>query len=126
MLVRHGKVVAEGWSSSYDGAAPHMLFSLSKSFTSTAVGLAIADGKLHMVDAVSVLPRRGPAQPAPTCKAMRIRNLLRVDRPSGRAARDSPSALDRAFLEVPVPQRAGIAFRLQQRRDLHALGDRQK
>src|SRR5262245_30459756 len=48
VLVRHGHVVAEGWWAPYRADAPHMLFSLSKSFTSTAVGLAIADGKLSL------------------------------------------------------------------------------
>ena len=43
MLLRHGHVVAEGWWSPYHAEAPHSLYSLSKSFTSTAVGLAIAD-----------------------------------------------------------------------------------
>src|SRR5215831_21369772 len=39
MFVRHGYVVAEGWWAPYDAATPHILYSLSKSFTSTAVGL---------------------------------------------------------------------------------------
>src|SRR6516164_3864641 len=34
MLVRHGHVVAEGWWGPYDRATPHILYSLSKSFTS--------------------------------------------------------------------------------------------
>ena len=34
-----------GLVGAYDAAAPHSLYSLSKSFTSTAVGLAIAEGK---------------------------------------------------------------------------------
>jgi len=38
MLVRHGQVVAEGWWAPYDRDTPHVLYSLSKSFTSTAVG----------------------------------------------------------------------------------------
>src|SRR5579885_756803 len=37
MLVRHGHVVAEGWWTPYSAATPHALYSLSKSFTSTAV-----------------------------------------------------------------------------------------
>jgi len=50
MLVRHGQVVAEGWWGPYAADERHMLFSLSKSFTSTAVGLAVADGKLNVDD----------------------------------------------------------------------------
>ena len=44
MLVRHGNVVAEGWWAPEAADKPHILWSLSKSFTSTAVGLAVADG----------------------------------------------------------------------------------
>src|SRR5919201_6848665 len=52
VLVRHGHVVAEGWWAPYSAASPHSLFSLSKSFTSTAVGLAVAEGKLSIDDPV--------------------------------------------------------------------------
>src|SRR6476660_6393248 len=50
MVVRHGSVVAEGWWSPYQRDDPHMLYSLSKSFTSTAVGLAVAEGRLSIDD----------------------------------------------------------------------------
>src|SRR5260370_23405179 len=46
MLLRHGQVVAECWWAPYDARTRHELYSLSKSFTSTAVGLAIAQRKL--------------------------------------------------------------------------------
>ena len=36
VVVRHGHVVAEGYWAPFDAATPHMLFSLSKSFTSSA------------------------------------------------------------------------------------------
>ena len=55
MLIRHGHVVAEGWWAPYSAEAPHSLYSLSKSFTSTAVGLAIAEGKLKTWLAENVL-----------------------------------------------------------------------
>jgi CubicO group peptidase (beta-lactamase class C family) len=44
MVVRRGHVVAEGWWAPYSAERPHLLYSLTKSFTSVAVGLAIADG----------------------------------------------------------------------------------
>jgi hypothetical protein len=44
MLLRHSAIVAEGWWSPYSAERPHILFSLTKSFTSTAVGLAVAEG----------------------------------------------------------------------------------
>jgi CubicO group peptidase (beta-lactamase class C family) len=48
MLVRHGHVVAEGWWKPQSAATAHIINSLSKSFTSTAVGLAIEEGKLSL------------------------------------------------------------------------------
>ena len=45
VVVRHGHVILEGWWKPYAAETPHSLFSLSKSFTSTAVGLAISRGE---------------------------------------------------------------------------------
>src|SRR5262245_17752812 len=77
ILVRHGHVVAEGWWSPYRPDDRHMLYSLSKSFTSTAVGMAIAEGKLSLDDTVlSFFPEDAPANPSDNLKAMRVRDLL--------------------------------------------------
>src|ERR687888_531378 len=46
MLLRHGNVAAEGWWTPYGPESPHSLYSLSKSFTSTAIGLAVNEGRL--------------------------------------------------------------------------------
>jgi CubicO group peptidase (beta-lactamase class C family) len=79
MLIRHGHVVAEGWWSPYDRDTPHVLYSLSKSFTSTAVGLAISEGKLSLDDQVlKFFPEDAPADPSPNLRAMRVRDLLRM------------------------------------------------
>ena len=48
MVIRHGNVVAEGWWSPYASKLKHTLYSLSKSFTSTAVGFAITEGRLTL------------------------------------------------------------------------------
>src|SRR5258708_1189594 len=52
MLLRHGHVLAETWWHPYRPASPQMLYSLSKSFTSTAVGFAVAEGMLTVDDKV--------------------------------------------------------------------------
>ena len=73
MLVRHGQVVAEGWWAPYSADSPHSLYSLSKSFTSTAVGLAIAEGKLSVDDEVlKFFPEDAPKEPSKNLKAMRV------------------------------------------------------
>jgi CubicO group peptidase (beta-lactamase class C family) len=77
VLVRHGKVVAEGWWAPYEKERPHMLYSLSKSFTSTAVGIAADEGKLSLDDKVAAFfPAKLPAQPSENLKNMRVRDLL--------------------------------------------------
>ncbi len=47
MIIRHGQVVAEGWWSPYTPEQVHLLYSLSKSFTSTALGFAISEGTVE-------------------------------------------------------------------------------
>ena len=80
MLIRHGAVVAEGWWGPYDRDTPHILYSLSKSFTSTAVGLAISEGKLSLDDQVlKFFPEEAPAEPSVNLRAMRVRDLLRMN-----------------------------------------------
>ena len=79
MLIRHGRVVAEGWWGPYAPTTPHILYSLSKSFTSTAIGLAAAEGKLSVDDPVlKFFPEEGPAEPSANLRAMRVRDLLRM------------------------------------------------
>jgi CubicO group peptidase (beta-lactamase class C family) len=77
VLVRHGKVIAEGWWAPYEKDRPHMLYSLSKSFTSTAIGMAADEGRLSLDDKVaSFFPDKAPAQPSENLARMRVRDLL--------------------------------------------------
>ncbi|WJH35672.1 serine hydrolase [Paenibacillus sp. CC-CFT747] len=70
LLVRHGRVVAEGAWAPYSLEERRMLYSVSKSFTATAIGLAAAEGKLRLRDSVaSFFPDKLPADPSPTCSS---------------------------------------------------------
>jgi CubicO group peptidase (beta-lactamase class C family) len=112
MMVRHGHVVAEGWWSPYDAGSPHVLFSLSKSFTSTAVGLAIAEGKLSIDDEVlKFFPQDAPAEPSANLKGMRVRDLLCMSAGHQTEASLSPNETwTRTFLAHPVPHKPGTHF----------------
>jgi len=112
MLVRHGHVVAEGWWAPYNAESPHMLYSLSKSFTSTAVGLAIAEGKLSLDDEVlKFFPEDAPANPSDNLRSMRVHDLLRMS--TGHQT-EPPLGGDQpwtqAFLAHPVPFKPGTHF----------------
>ena len=77
MLVRHGKVVAEGWWNPYRADLRHTLYSLSKSFTATAVGFAKAEGKLALTDKViSFFPDQLPDTVSAYLKQLNVKNLL--------------------------------------------------
>ena len=117
MLVRHGHVVAEGWWRPYERDDPHMLFSLSKSFASTGIGLAVAEGKLSLDDTVvSFFPEDVPAEPSENLKAMRVRDLLAMSTGTTRTISrtfsfdGSPVPLVRAFLTLPVAHKPGTHF----------------
>jgi len=117
VVLRHGQVVAEGWWDPYRREDPHVLFSLSKSFASTGIGLAIAEGRLSLDDTVlSFFPEDAPAAPSDNLKAMRVRDLLSMS--TGHHAEDiatfSYSSTDpsptRAFLALPVAHKPGTHF----------------
>lgn len=113
MIARHGRVIAEGWWAPYDAAHNHVLYSLSKSFTSTAVGLAVAEGKLSVDDEVlKFFPEAAPAEPGNHLKAMRVRDLLTMTTGHQDEPPTSPDAMSaRSFLAQPVPHPPGTHFK---------------
>ncbi|MDD3242546.1 MAG: serine hydrolase [Eubacteriales bacterium] len=77
MVLRHNKVVAEGWWAPYQSAYNHMLFSLSKSFTSTAVGFAVQEGLVSLDDPIlKFFPGKLPAAPCENMQKMKVRHLI--------------------------------------------------
>lgn len=115
MLVRHGHVVAEGWWAPYDRDTPHVLYSLSKSFTATAVGFAVAEGKLNLDDQViKFFPDEAPADPSANLRAMRVRDLLRMNTGNQVEAlllgNNSGDTWVKAFLKHSVPFKPGTHF----------------
>ncbi len=115
MIVRNGHVVAEGWWEPYRREDPHVLFSLSKSFTSTGIGLAIAEGELSLDDTVlSFFPEDAPEEPSDNLKAMRVRDLLSMSTGHHEDAIGAfpylSTGLTRAFLGLPVAHKPGTHF----------------
>ena len=112
LLVRHGHVVAEGYWAPYDAETRHALYSLTKSFTSTAVGLAVAEGRLRVDDLVlSYFPEDAPAEPGPGLKGMRVRDLLTMTAGHHSEAPQRPGDhWARNFLSQPVEHKPGTFF----------------
>lgn len=112
MLVRHGKVVAEAWWAPESAEKPHQLWSLSKSFTSTAVGMAVNDGKFKLDDKVlSFFPDEAPSEASENLKAMTVKDLLTMTAGHEKEARFVPeTAWVKTFLAQPVPFAPGTHF----------------
>jgi CubicO group peptidase (beta-lactamase class C family) len=116
MLLRHGSVIAEGWWSPYKPEYPHMMFSVSKSFTSTAVGLAVSEGRFSLDDpVVSFFPKEAPDDMRDHLAAMRVRHLLTMS--TGHESETIPPMMRRpdlnwvkGFLDAPVVYEPGTHF----------------
>jgi CubicO group peptidase (beta-lactamase class C family) len=112
MLVRHGHVVAEGWWAPYGAESRHSLYSLSKSFTSTAVGIAIAEGKFSLDDKVlKFFPEELPTEPSGNLKEMRVSDLLRMSTGQQTEPPRKPDEVwTKEFLAHSVPFKPGTHF----------------
>ncbi|WMT38873.1 serine hydrolase [Paenibacillus sp. D2_2] len=116
MLLRHGQVAAEGWWAPYAPELPHMLFSLSKSFTSTAIGMAVHEGIMTLDDSVvSYFPEDLPETISEHLATMQIRHLLMMGTGHDQDTMDALLAAEdgnwvRAFLKLSVPHEPGTHF----------------
>lgn len=120
MLLRDGHVLAEGWWAPYAADRVHLLYSLSKSFTSTAVGLAVHEGLLDLDDTVlSHFPELDSEITDPRSRRIRIRHLLAMasghrEETLQRALDRDPLDLVRGFLLLPPDDEPGTVFAYNQ------------
>ena len=113
MLLRRGHVIAEGWWRPEAAEKPHILWSLSKSVTSTAVGIAVAEGKLDInARVVDFFPDQLPVEISPNLQVMRVRDLLTMS--TGHDAEpwwERDDVWTERFLREPVVHQPGTHFR---------------
>lgn len=116
MIVKDGQVIYSHWQSQGADSVPHVLHSVSKTFTATAVGLAISEGKMALTDkVVSFFPDRLPKEQSDNLKAMTVRDLLTMScghdvEPSFRNAKDGEQDWVTAFLAHPVVHEPGTFY----------------
>lgn len=115
MVLRHGKVVAEAWWNPYRPDLRHTMYSVSKSFTATAIGFAVSENRLSVEDKViSFFSGDLPAEISPNLAELRVRDLLSMSagqfpEPSFTiAGRDSNWV--RSFLATPIVHKPGTKF----------------
>jgi len=120
MLLRHGRVVAQGWWAPYAEHRPHLLYSVSKSFTGTAVAFAVQEGLLGLDDTVlSRFPELDDEVTDPRSRSMKVRHLAAMasghqDETIERAMVAGSGDLVRGFLTLPPDHDPGSVFAYNQ------------
>lgn len=115
VIVRHGKIISEGWWGPYGKDLKHVMYSVSKSFTSLGVGLAIAENKLKVTDkVVTFFPKSLPGTLSTYMKNMTVQDLLKMSAGmntdplfNARGATDWP----KVFLSAKVENKPGTVFK---------------
>ncbi|WP_238805703.1 ChbG/HpnK family deacetylase [Emticicia aquatica] len=113
MLIRHGKVVAETWWNPYRNDLKHTMYSVSKSFTATAIGFAVAEKKLFVEDKViSFFPNDLPINVSPYLADLKIKDLLSmsVGHAKENIAMIGSDNWVKEFLNTPIVNQPGTKF----------------
>jgi CubicO group peptidase (beta-lactamase class C family) len=112
MIIRHGKIVAEGWWDPFSPELKHTLYSTSKSFTSTAVGFAVSEKKLSVDDKlISFFPEYLPDTVSPYLNELKIRDMLSMSTGQRRESSTAGDEWVKAFLNTPVEIEPGTRYR---------------
>lgn len=114
MIIRHGKVIAEGWWSPYAPDLKHSMYSVSKSWTSTAIGLAVGEGKLSVTDKIlSFFPEYESLASKPNLGNVTIKDLLTMSVGHDKEAFETVFMQPdwaHGFLGLPVVHQPGTKF----------------
>jgi CubicO group peptidase (beta-lactamase class C family) len=113
MFLRHNKVIVEGWWHPYKPGVTHIMHSVSKTFTSTAIGFAVKEKLLTVDDQViSFFPDELPRTVSPNLEKLTIKHLLTMTAGHETAPEFYMSDADwvQAFLDVPVVNQPGTVF----------------
>lgn len=114
IYLRHGKVIAEAWWDPYQPELKHTLYSLSKSFTSTAIGFAESENLLSVNDKVmSFFPEDLPDTVSENLEKLEIRHLLSMS--AGQEPDPTFSILTtedwvKTFFATPIVHEPGTKF----------------
>jgi CubicO group peptidase (beta-lactamase class C family) len=114
MVLRYGKVIAEGWWDPYKPELKHTMYSVSKSFTATAIGFAVAEKKLKVTDKViSFFPESLPKTISPNLAKLEIKDLLTMSVGHDRSFNQEVFTTENwveAFLNMPIANEPGTKF----------------
>ncbi len=115
-VLRHGHVVAEGWWTPFHPDRPHLLYSLSKSFTSTALGFAVAEGLVDLdATVLSYFPEFDADVTDERSRRILVRHVANMasghrEETIEQASADPTGDIVRGFLRIPPDAEPGTLF----------------
>lgn len=116
MLYRHGKLISKCIAPPYDFESKRQVYSISKSFTGTAIGIARDEGLLNLSDRlVDIFPESLPEVISPNLARMTIHDVLCMGCGHDGCALSGMMGVEdgdwvRAFFEKEVPFVPGTHF----------------
>lgn len=110
MIMRHGKICAEGWWQPFAPHLRHGLQSHTKTYAATAVGIACTEGILRLDERlIDIFPEESPANPSENLQQLTVRNVLCMGCGMDTMPASSMNWI-RDFLHTPVNHKPGTAF----------------
>ncbi len=113
MIVKDGQIQWEYSSMEHPADSAHAMWSVSKTFTSIAVGFAIEEGRLKLEDKlVDLFPDKLPEQPSDNLNKITVRDLLTMNCGHDTEPRFNRDSVDwvEAFLAWPVEHVPGTWY----------------
>ena len=77
MIMRHGKLCAQGWWAPFGPNVRHGLQSHTKTYAATAVGIAYTEGLLKLDERlIDIFPDESPKNPSENLQKLTVRDVL--------------------------------------------------
>lgn len=112
LILRRGKLLAEGYYAPFTKETKHRMYSSTKSFVAGAIGLLQDEGKIQLDDPVHMyFPEFDKERMHPFIKNMTIRNLLEMRSPHTTTYSLDKDKWIESFFETEPMRPAGTVFR---------------
>ncbi len=110
MIMRHGKMITEGWWTPFGPNLRHGLQSHTKTYAATAVGIAYTEGLLKLDERlIDIFPEESPEDPSENLKLLTIRDVLCMGCGMDTMPWNSEHWI-RDFLHTPVNHKPGTTY----------------
>ena len=110
MIMRHNKMIAQGWWTPFGPNLRHGLQSHTKTYAATAVGIAYTEGILKLDERlIDIFPDESPEDPSENLKLLTVRDVLCMGCGMDTMPFNSKDWI-REFMHTPVNHKPGTTY----------------